>query len=96
MFLNCSALTSLDLSHFNTNSVDHMESLFNGCSALDTINLYGTNFTIGGTVNTDLMGKGLTTCTIYYYNDNVKTKMEKSIDFPTTGITFTKSAAPTK
>ena len=37
MFYGCSALTSLDLTNFNTAKVKFMDNMFNGCSALTTI-----------------------------------------------------------
>ena len=43
MFNNCTALTSVDLSMFNTSSVTNMSSMFEGCSALTSIN-FGNNF----------------------------------------------------
>ena len=39
MFLNCSALTSLDLSKLNTSNVTNMTSMFSGCTGLTSINL---------------------------------------------------------
>ena len=39
MFLDCSALTSLDLKNFNTQNVTNMESMFYGCSALTSLDL---------------------------------------------------------
>ena len=38
MFKGCSGLTSLDVSHFNTQKVTDMYYMFSGCSALTTIN----------------------------------------------------------
>ena len=37
MFSGCSALTSLDVSHFNTQNVTFMDRMFSGCSALTSI-----------------------------------------------------------
>ena len=37
MFYNCTALTSLDLQHFNTKKVTDMYEMFSGCEALTTI-----------------------------------------------------------
>ena len=39
MFNNCAALTTLDLSNFDTSNVTAMQSMFNGCSALTTLDL---------------------------------------------------------
>ena len=38
MFYNCTALTSLELQHFNTKKVTDMYDMFSGCAALTTIN----------------------------------------------------------
>ena len=38
MFSSCSGLTSLNVSHFNTQNVTEMDGMFKGCSALTTIN----------------------------------------------------------
>ena len=37
MFVGCSSLTSLDLSHFDTSNVTDMRNMFDGCSSLTTI-----------------------------------------------------------
>ena len=37
MFNRCSNLTSLDLSNFNTSNVTNMISMFDSCSALETL-----------------------------------------------------------
>ena len=38
MFSNCSSLTSLNLSNFNTNNVIDMSNMFSYCSSLTSIN----------------------------------------------------------
>ena len=43
MFYNCSSLTSLDLSNFDTSNVDYMSSIFNSCSKLSNLKL-GANW----------------------------------------------------
>ena len=43
MFLNCSSLTSLDLSSFNTSKVTTMERMFDLCCSLTSLDL--SNFT---------------------------------------------------
>ena len=45
MFCDCSSLTSLNLSNFNTNNVTNMREMFRGCSSLTSLNLsnYNTN-----------------------------------------------------
>ena len=45
MFYNCYALTSLDLSSFNTSNVNTMQSVFQGCKALTSLDL--SNFDTG-------------------------------------------------
>ena len=40
MFYNCSALTSLDVSKFNTANVTDMSTMFSGCSALTSMYFY--------------------------------------------------------
>ncbi len=39
MFMNCSKLTAIDLSHFQTSKVTNMASMFSGCSALVELDL---------------------------------------------------------
>ena len=39
MFYNCSSLTSLDLSNFNTSKITDMTYMFNRCKSLTNINL---------------------------------------------------------
>jgi len=41
MFYGCSSLTSIDLSHFDTSSIQYMASMFAGCSSLKSIDLHG-------------------------------------------------------
>ncbi len=43
MFYNCSSLTSLDLSNFNTLNVNNMNSMFYNCSSLSSLNLINFN-----------------------------------------------------
>ena len=38
MFSGCSALTSLDLSNFNTKNVEDMSGMFSNCSSLTSLN----------------------------------------------------------
>ncbi|MBR2265556.1 MAG: BspA family leucine-rich repeat surface protein, partial [Paludibacteraceae bacterium] len=37
MFYNCAKLTSLDISHFNTEKVQYMKQMFADCRALETL-----------------------------------------------------------
>jgi len=39
IFSRCDSLTSIDLSHFNTENIIHMNSLFSGCKSLTNIDL---------------------------------------------------------
>ncbi len=50
MFMGCSSLTSLDVSHFNTDKVTSLESLFEGCSSLTSLDLSNFNTTQVGDV----------------------------------------------
>ena len=38
MFYNCSSLTYLNLSNFNTNNVNNMSYMFYNCSSLTSLN----------------------------------------------------------
>ena len=42
MFRECSDITEIDLSNFNTSNVENMQLMFYGCSSLTSLNL--TNF----------------------------------------------------
>ncbi|MBP5366712.1 MAG: BspA family leucine-rich repeat surface protein [Bacteroidales bacterium] len=44
MFYYCKALTSLDLSKFNTSKVEDMSMMFSGCFALQTLTIDNTKF----------------------------------------------------
>ena len=39
MFFQCSDITEIDLSNFNTSKVNNMIGMFNGCSSLTSLNL---------------------------------------------------------
>ena len=43
MFSDCSSLSKLDLSNFNTQNVTNMRSMFNGCSSLSNLDLSNFN-----------------------------------------------------
>ena len=62
MFLDCSGLTSIDLSSFNTEHVDNMNSMFGGCTNLTTLDL--TSFNTSYLLVTDWM---------FYYCRNLRT-----------------------
>jgi surface protein len=53
MFSNCSSLTSLDLSNFNTSNVKNMESIFYNCSSLTSLDL--SNFNTSNVKNMEFM-----------------------------------------
>ena len=53
MFKNCSSLTSINLSNFNTNNVTNMGCMFAGCISLTSINL--SNFNCDKIENTNGM-----------------------------------------
>ena len=41
MFRDCSKLSELDLSNFDTSSVENMEEMFYGCKNLETLDISG-------------------------------------------------------
>ena len=43
MFYNCSKITSLDLSNFNTENVENMRYMFDYCSSLSSLNISNFN-----------------------------------------------------
>ncbi len=43
MFLNCSKLNAIDVSHFNTAKVKDMSNMFNNCNALTSLDVSGFN-----------------------------------------------------
>ena len=53
MFINCSNLTSLDVSNFDTSNVTDMYSMFYGCSNLTSLNV--SNFNTSNTTNMNRM-----------------------------------------
>ena len=57
MFSNCSKLTSLDLSNFDTSKVTNMSSMFSSCSELKTIYVNSSKWVISPGCNTDRMFK---------------------------------------
>jgi len=58
MFAACNALTTLDLSNFNTSNVTSMVAMFNGCNALTTLDL--SNFNTSNVTSMVVMFKGCT------------------------------------
>ena len=61
MFANCVALSSIDLSHFNTAQVTDMESMFQNCTGLTTLDL--STFDTSNVENMIAMFKGCSTLT---------------------------------
>ena len=76
MFSNCSALTSIDLSHFRAKSLTSMNSMFSGCSLLTSLDLSGFfTFTVTS------MSKLFAGCT------NLKTIYVNKYDWSTESVT---------
>ena len=74
MFRNCSSLTSLDLSNFNTVNVEEMDSIFVGCSSLKDLNI--SNFNLDNIINKDSLCEILDGCT-----DELKMKVNQFDNF---------------
>ena len=76
MFLNCNALTTLDVSKFDTKNVTDMSSMFYGCSALTKLNL--SSFNTQNVTNMDGMFsycKALTTLDVSKFDTKNVTDM---------------------
>ena len=71
MFHGCSALTSLDLTNFNTANVTYMDNMFNGCSALTSLDL--TNFNTAKVTHMNNMFEGCSALTTIYASDKFVT-----------------------
>ena len=77
MFYGCSALTSLNLSSFNTSNVTNMVAMFARCSALTSLDL--KNFNTSNVTNMSDMFDGckaLTSLDLSNFNTSNVTKME--------------------
>ena len=61
MFNECSSLTSLNLSNFNTNNVKDMSYMFNKCSSLTSLDL--SNFNTNNVENMKCMFRECTSLT---------------------------------
>ncbi len=61
MFFSCSALTSLDLSHFDTQKVTSMRTMFYDCTGLTSLDL--SNFNTQNVINMHSMFMGCTSLT---------------------------------
>ena len=76
MFYECSSLTSLDLSNFNTNNVTSMYCMFSDCSSLTSLNL--SNFNTNNVTNMSYMFSycsSLTSLTLSNFNTSNVTNM---------------------
>ncbi len=78
MFNNCSSLTTLDLSNFNTANVTDMNCMFSDCSSLTTLDL--SNFNTANVKDMELMFyycSSLTTLDLSNFNTANVTYMRK-------------------
>ena len=64
MFYGCSALTSLDLSGWDTSKVTDMNGMFISCDALKTIRMVGCSKTTIDKIKSRLSSDRITGCTI--------------------------------
>ena len=71
MFSDCSSLTSLNLSNFNTNNVTDMRYMFFKCSSLTSLNL--SNFNTNNVNNMEYMFSGVNKekCKLICENDRI-------------------------
>ena len=76
MFYNCKALTSLDVTKFNTEKVTNMNRMFSNCSSLTSLNL--TKFNTAEVTDMRQMFNECSTLTTIYASDKfVTTNVEK-------------------
>lgn len=76
MFGSCSALTSLDVSHFDTRNVTNMANMFYGCIGLTSLDV--SHFDTGNVTNMASMFEGctvLTTLDVSHFNTQNVTNM---------------------
>ena len=64
IFSGCGALTSLDLSGWDTSNVIDITNMFGDCSALKTIRMVGCSQTTIDKIKAQLSANGITGCTI--------------------------------
>ena len=77
MFYNCSSLTSLDVTHFNTAKVTNMNSMFDSCSSLTSLDV--TYFNTANVTGMNNMFYSCSALTTIYASDNFVTdKVEYS------------------
>ena len=76
MFYNCSALASLDLSHFDTRNVTNMSNMFNICSGLTSLDVSSFNTANVTEMNSMFKGcSGLTSLDVSGFNTAQVTNM---------------------
>lgn len=78
MFYNCSHLTTLDVSHFDTSKVTDMTSMFYGCSSLATLDL--SHFDTSNVTNMYYMFyncSSLTTLDLSHFDTSKVTNMQQ-------------------
>ncbi len=68
MFENCEALTSIDVSNFDTSEVKNMTHVFNGCKNLTTLDL--SSFDTNKVTETERMFDGCTRLNTIYVNSS--------------------------
>ena len=71
MFKDCSALTTLDVSNFDTQNVTDMSRMFNDCSALTTLDL--SSFETQNVTDMSRMFKSCSALTTIYASDKFVT-----------------------
>ena len=71
MFRNCSKLTKIDMSSFDTSSVTNMGNLFSGCSSLTNLDIRNFNFT-NVTNHTNILINTPSGITIYVKDESSK------------------------
>ena len=71
MFSSCSALTTLDVSNFDTQNVTDMSSMFSNCSALTTLDL--SSFETQNVTDMSRMFKSCSALTTIYASDKFVT-----------------------
>ena len=78
MFYNCSSLTSLNLSSFNTSNVTYIWYMFSGCSALTTLDLSSFNTSkVTGMTNIFRNCSTLTTLDLSNFDTSMVDGMER-------------------
>ena len=79
MFYNCSALTSLNLSNFNTNNVKDMWGMFYLCSSLTSLDL--SNFSSNNVeIMDNMFGKIEKSCKIICKDEKILNMFKECLD----------------